>query len=183
MDGVVAVLEDITERVRAQEQSRASEERYHNFVEQSIEGIWMLAFDEPIPIDLPPEDQVRRIQTQGYVAEWNDALAKLYGLASSQELRGKRLLELYGGAASDVNFESTLKLVQSGYRASNRETQEMNSKGETVHFLNNAVGIIKGKHLVALRGTQRDVTDLKRAEQALEPVKLECARCWKQFRI
>jgi PAS domain S-box-containing protein len=158
----------VEERRQAEGTLRQSQERYRNFVEQSVEGIWMLAFDEPIPTDLSPEEQVRRIQTLGYVAECNDAIARMYGYTSSQELLGVRLLDLYGSPPSPANFQATLKLVQAGYRAANRETQEVTRQGETVHFLNNAVGVIRDGNLVALWGTQRDITDLKQAESQKE---------------
>ena len=99
-----------------------SEVRYRNFIEQSIDGIWRLTFDNPIPIELPAEEQVMLIQTTGYIAESNDAIARMYGYRSSQEFNGTRLLSLYGDSPSPVNFQSTLKLGQrvrrgQGYRS------------------------------------------------------------------
>jgi PAS domain S-box-containing protein len=145
-----------------------SQERYRNFIEHSFEGVWLLAFDEPIPLDLPAEEQVRRIQHSGYIAECNDALARMYGYHSRDELIGRRLLNLYGGAPNEQNTLATLALVRSGYRSSERETQEVNSRGEPVYFLNNAVGIFENNHLVGLWGVQRDVTTRRQAEQALQ---------------
>lgn len=143
------------------------EEEYRNFVEQSAEGIWRLAFDEPISVGLAPEEQVHLIQTRGYIAECNDALARMYGLPSSREMVGKRLLDLYGGQPSHTNFQSTLQLVRADYRSTDRLTEEINEKGERVYFLNNAVGIIKDGTLVGIWGTQRDLTERMRAEEAI----------------
>jgi PAS domain S-box-containing protein len=165
--GTLGIFWDVTERRRAEKALHESQERYRNFIEQSMEGIWRLEFDQPIPTDLPAEEQVRRIQTTGYVAECNDAVARVYGYASSREFVGTRLLTLYGGSSSEINAQSTLELVQAGYRAANRETHEVTRTGETVYFLNNGVGIIQDQKLQALWGTRRDITELKRAEQAL----------------
>jgi PAS domain S-box-containing protein len=159
-------VEDITARKQAEEALRQSQERYANFVEQSLEGIWMLAFDEPIPLNLPIEEQARRLQALGYVAECNDAMARMYGYASSRELHGVRLEQLYGNWG-EINFEATLKLAQSGYRAGNRETREVTKTGDTIYLLNSAVGIIQNEQLMALWGTQQDITALKQAEQAI----------------
>ena len=166
-DGVVATVEDITTQTQIEEQLRASEEQYRNFVEQSVEGIWRLVFDEPIPIDLPSDEQVRRMHMTAYVAECNDSLAKMYGLEKRQDLVGRRLTAFYG---EQVNAENTLAsrlLVESDYRGANRETREVNDRGEVVYFLNNAVGTVKDGCLVEVWGTQRDITDRKLAEQAL----------------
>jgi PAS domain S-box-containing protein len=42
-----AMVEDITDRKRAQETLRASEERYRSFVANSSEGIWRFELDQP----------------------------------------------------------------------------------------------------------------------------------------
>jgi PAS domain S-box-containing protein len=147
---------------------RASEERYRNFVEQSMEGIWLLEFDQPIPVDLPPHEQVHLIHQTGYVAECNEALARMYGYTARTELLGRRLLELYGGKVPDENVQATLQLVTSDYRSGNRETQEMNQDDEPVYFLNNAVGVIRDRQLIGVWGSQRDITERKRVDRLLD---------------
>jgi PAS domain S-box-containing protein len=165
---ILSMFHDITDQKKAQLSLQASEEKYRNFIGQSIEGIWYLAFDEPIPTDLPAEEQVKLIYERGYIAECNDVLAQMYGFRSSAEICGVRLLDAEAGQSLDpMNFQATLKLVQEHYRSGNRETKEVTRHGDTLYFLNNAVGVIKDGFLEGLWGTQLDITALKNAEEAL----------------
>ncbi len=165
---VLAMFHDITEQQSSQLALESSEQKYRYFVEQSMEGIWFLAFDEPIPTSLPAEEQVKLIYQSGYISDSNDVLAQMYGYNSSAEIRGVRLLDLQaGGQVSEANYQATLKLVQEGYRSGNRETSEQTRSGKTVYFLNNAIGVIENDCLVGLWGTQLDITVLKNTEDAL----------------
>jgi PAS domain S-box-containing protein len=165
---VLTMFYDITEQKSYQHALESSEQKYRNFVEQSMEGIWFLAFDRPIPTRLPAEKQVELIYSSGYVADSNDMLAQMYGYKSSTEIRGARLLDLQtGGELSETNYQATLQLVRGGYRSGNRETREQTRDGKTLYFLNNAVGIIEEDCLVGLWGTQLDITVLKKTEDAL----------------
>ena len=161
---------ELEERVKKRtDELASSNRRYQNFIENSAEGIWLLSFYEPIPIDLPHEEQVDLIQKNGYVAECNQALANMYGYNSREEMIGKNLLDdLYGGQATDANTQATLKLACEGYRSSDRLTEEVSEKGERVYFLNNAVGEIHNGHLIGIWGVQRDVTKLKQIESERE---------------
>ena len=161
---------ELEERVKKRtDELASSNRRYQNFIENSAEGIWLLSFYEPIPIDLPHEEQVDLIQKNGYVAECNQALANMYGYNSRDEMIGKNLLDdLYGGQATDANTQATLKLAREGYRSSDRLTEEVSEKGERVYFLNNAVGEIHNGHLIGIWGVQRDVTKLKQIESERE---------------
>lgn len=147
---------------------KASEEKYRNFVETSIEGIYFLEFDEPISIHLPQEEQAERLYTMSRIVECNETLAHMYGYQSSDQVRGVRLLEIIGGEINDVNFRAAEQLVRSGYRASKLEIEEKTINGDTKYFLSNEVCVIDDDHIVGLWGTQLDVTDLRMARDALE---------------
>ena len=165
---VMTMFYDITEQQNTQLALEASEQKYRNFVEQSMEGIWFLSFDPPVPIRLPAEEQVKLIYQCGYISECNDVIVHMYGYHSIAEMRGVRLLDLQpGGQLSEINYQATLKLVKDGYRSANRETREQTRDGRTVYFLNNAVGVIEENCLVGLWGTQLDITVLKNTEDAL----------------
>jgi PAS domain S-box-containing protein len=165
---ILAMFYDITEQQETRLALQASEQKYRNFIEQSVEGIWFLALDEPISIRLPPEEQVRLIYERAYVAECNDTLARMYGYSSAAELVGTRLMALQRGSEVDpANFQATLQLVRENYRSANRETSEKTRDGKTVYFLNNATGVIKDGCLTGIWGTQLDITALKLIEDAL----------------
>ncbi len=165
---IMSMFYDITDEKNAQLALQASEEKYRNFVEQSMEGIWLLGFDQPIPTNLPAEEQVDLIYKYGYVSECNDVLAHMYGYSSGIEMQGVRLLNLQAGERlNEINYQATLKLVNEGYRSANRETWEIARDGKTVYFLNNAVGVIKDDYLVGVWGSQLDITTLKTTEDAL----------------
>ena len=74
---------DITKRRRAEQALRRSEENYRMFISQSSEGIFREEMDAPVSIDLPEEEFIHHILYDSYMAECNDALARMYGLTSS----------------------------------------------------------------------------------------------------
>lgn len=165
---VLSMFYDMTEQRKAQLALQSSEEKYRNFVETSVEGIWFLGFDEPIPTNLPPEEQVRLIHQTGYIQDCNESLAHMYGYASRAHLIGTRLIDLYGGTVSEINFQAMLQLVKAGYRGTDRETREVTLDGRIVYFLNASIGVIREGMLVGMWGTQLDITSLKQAQEALQ---------------
>lgn len=165
---VLAMFHDMTDQKRAEQALKASEEKYRNFVEQSMEGIWLLGFDQPVSLDLSPEQQTELIYKYGYIMECNDTAARMYGYHSNAEFRGTRITDIDSEQSPSAdNFDAILQLVKSGYRLANRQTKQKRLNGETVYFLNNAVGVIENNNLVGLWGTQLDITVLKGTEDAL----------------
>jgi PAS domain S-box-containing protein len=165
---IMSMFYDITEQKYIQLALEESEQKYRNFVEQSMEGIWFLTFDPPIPTSLPAEEQVELIYKRGYISECNDMLAHMYGYNSRAELLGAHVLHLtVDEELNEINYQATLKLVREEYRSGSRETEERTRDGKPVYFLNSAVGVLEEGYLLGLWGTQLDITALKTTEAAL----------------
>jgi diguanylate cyclase (GGDEF)-like protein/PAS domain S-box-containing protein len=145
---------------------RESEERYRSFIEQSTEGIWRFELEEPVLTNLGPDEQIERFYRQGYLAECNDVMARMYGYTLAQEIAGARLEDLLPCSNSE-NVQYLKDFVCSGYRLTDAESQEVDRYGRTKYFLNDLTGIVENGSLLRVWGTQRDVTERKQAEEKL----------------
>src|SRR5262249_45007739 len=118
----MAIVQDITERKQAEEALQKREESqklilesYRNFVARSSEGIFPQDLDVPISVDLPEDDLVHHILHDSYMAECNDAMARMYGLTSAQEFLGKRLTEILV-VDDPLNIQLTRDYIRSSFR-------------------------------------------------------------------
>ncbi len=159
-------MQDISERIQAQEMLRISEERYRNYVMLTSDGIYRIEPIEPISTHLSPQEQVEKFYTGGKLEEANDAFARMYGYKKGLELRGKGLLDFYGLGGREKNAEMLLEFIKSGYRITDAVTEEIDRYGNRVYFLNNIFGIVENGSLMRVWGTQRDITELRKAQEA-----------------
>src|SRR5919112_3941554 len=143
---------------------RESEERYRSFVEHSTEGIWRFELEEPIPTDLSPDEQVERFYRHGYLAECNDAMARMYGYTQAEEIVGARLGDLLPSSIPE-NVQYLKDFVRSRYRLADAESPEVDRHGNTKYFVYNLTGIIDNESLLRVWGTQRDITERKQGEE------------------
>ncbi len=165
--GVQGIARDISERRRLENELRESEERYRTFIEKSSEGIWRFEYSQPIPLDISIEEHIELVTKHCFLAECNDAMARMYGYVSADELKGKRLGEFL--VMSDAeNHEFLRSFVENGYRLEDGESHQVDAAGKDKYFLDSFVGIVEDDNLVSVWGTQRDVTDQKQAEEALQ---------------
>ena len=144
---------------------RKAEERYRAFVEQSSEAIWRIELSEPVSVDLPEDEQIALYYERAFLAEANDVFAQMYGFERAKEMIGMSLAVLM--PREPATFEHLRKYVRSRYRIGNSESHEVGNNGVRSIFLNNMTGIVENGMLVRVWGTQRDVTEQRRAEDDL----------------
>ncbi len=155
------------ERTRIDQALRKSEERYRAFVDQSSEGIWRLEIEKPIAVDLSEEEQIEELFRYGYLAECNNAMARLYGVPTANKIVGMRLNELFRdneGAGRDF-FNA---FIRSGYRLIEYEACRSTADGGKRCYLHNLIGTIEGSTLYHAWGIQRDITAKKDAENLMK---------------
>jgi PAS domain S-box-containing protein len=160
------------ERARALKVLKESDERYRAFIKNSSEAIWRFELEQPIPLSLSTDEQMEMMFKYAYLAECNEAMARMYGYASAGEIIGARLLDLM--VRSDPqNVAMLLKLADNGFRLTDFETHELDRYGNTKYFLNNMTAILENDAVVRAWGTQRDITEQKRAEGERERLSRE----------
>lgn len=153
-------------RKGTEEALRESEERYRAFLSQSSEGIWRYEVEQPIPLDLPVDEQIELCYRHAYLAECNDAMARMYGFSRAAELVGARLGDLMPHS-DPRSIEHLRAFAAAGHRMVDAESHEVAKDGSERYFLNNMIAVIEHGKVARVWGTQRDITERKRAEDAL----------------
>lgn len=164
---MLGISQDVTSLKAVNISLHEARERYRMFIHQSSEGIWR--FETPVPpdISMSPGEMVSYFAENGFLAECNDAYARMFGFSSATEITGTPLREMLPADKGD-NLAFFHAFIESGYNLKDVETREYDKEGNARYFLNNLVGIIEDNKLLRVWGTQRDITAEKAALVALK---------------
>ncbi|MHC4535771.1 MAG: PAS domain S-box protein [Planctomycetota bacterium] len=139
---ILSVLRDITDRKKAEDALKTSDLRFRSLIEHTTDAVFCYEYDPPIPTDLPIEQQLKLLY-DGVLVECNDVCAKSYGAQWEDEVVGRKL------------------------RIENGEGIEKLKDGTERYYLNNGHGVIEDGKLLRVWGSFRDITEQKKAKEAL----------------
>ena len=151
------------ERQQAYMSFLQSEQRHLAFIARSPDAMWRIEFEVPIPINLPPEQQIDKIYQYGHLAECNDAMARLFGLQTAEQLTGRRFRDLEAPYAP-CSRDDLRSAILSQYRLATVETTPLDEAGNRRYLSRSQWGIVENGELLRMWGTIRDVTELSRAK-------------------
>jgi signal transduction histidine kinase len=181
--GVIVSAVDVTDQVEAKNKFeedkkilhdtasalKRSEERYQNYMSQSTEGIWRIELEKAVSVSLSVEDQIEYFYRYAYLAECNDAMAKMYGYEKAKDIVDKRLDEFL--PRNKDSFEYLKYFIESGYRLEGTESIEKDRNGNTIYFLNNLVGVAQNGFVIRAWGSQIDISEKKKIEEQVKLAK------------
>ena len=144
---VMGFAQDITERKRAEEVLRESEERYRGLFENSIEGVFTA-------------------DITNHFTSVNKALEEITGY-SQEEFSGMNYREFVSPEVAEVLFQQYTRLFKTGEPIRNLVYDLVRKNGER-RWVEGYVNLIKKENEVAgFQGTIRDITERKRTEEKL----------------
>jgi len=154
------------QRMQSEAALREGAERYHAFIAQNPDAMWRIELEKPIPTSLPDQEQIEQLYRYGYLAECNDALARLLGYERADQLIGAGFEELARHADRRLP-EQIRTAIHSGYQFNTIQAEVLGPDGTRRHRLRSSWGVVEDGMLVRIWGTVRDITELRRAEEAL----------------
>ena len=159
----------IEENLQQKHDLETSSLRYNYFVEHTNEGFFRMESTQPIPTSLPSEIQIQQMFKYMYVAECNEIFARSYGYNKAADIIGFSFKELIHGRNTHTeNLKALTYFIEANYQITDANTVTLNKQGEECFYLNNSIGIVENNNLIAFWGTQRDITEKKKIEIALE---------------
>ena len=153
------------ERQQVRQALLASQRRYRAFIERSVESLFRVEFEPPVPLDLAVEEVLDRVFRNGRIAELNDRAAQMAGLRSARELLGSRLTDLPALARELDRFRDQ---IRDGLHARSYPVQSLDADGKMHWYERTVIPIRENGCLLRVWGVARDLTAQQHARKALE---------------
>ncbi|KMQ51701.1 signal transduction histidine kinase [Chitinispirillum alkaliphilum] len=163
---LVLKSKDVTQAFETERALMMCKERFESLMKHTTEGFYVLDFPEPIPTDTPIDKQLDQIYSS-VIVECNDAMARMYGFRSRENILGKSLEQMHGSRQNPENVAFIKKWIRRDYSIHAAVSSEKDREGNVVWFSNSVKGITDDGFLTGAWGSQVDITDVKRAEQKL----------------
>jgi PAS domain S-box-containing protein len=149
-DGVPSgqiVVRDITERIRADERIKESEEKYRRFFEDDLTGDSITTPD-------------------GRILTCNDAFVRMFGFSSNEEARKSNILDTYEFPEDRTGF---LEHLRREGKLENYGRTRRRKDGSLIHVIENVTGRFdENGELTEIWGYQYDNSEQHRAEEELK---------------
>jgi len=164
---MLETFSDISELKRIKERLKLSENRFAYYIEQSAEGVSYLELAEPMDLSLPADKQLGILMNQSILVECNESFASMYGFSSIEEIQNRPIRELFPESMDGNRRVRLLSFIESGYSLSNFETIEKSDDESDMYFIYNAFGVIHNNLLFGIWSSQRNITEIRQATEAL----------------
>jgi len=125
--------------------------RWYDFLKLSPFLMWYAEAHPPIPIDLPEQEQFRRIAQNMRIVECNDSFARINGYETGTDLTNLHLKEVYAEGSKGI-YEMTIQLIRSGYRLADWLLTADPVEGPQQRSIAHVVGQVEGGYLTGLWG-------------------------------
>lgn len=159
------ISEDVTEKRELEIKLTESDQRYKEFINQSIDAVYRMELRKPIDINEPLEKIVKHFFNYGYIAECNEAMAKIYAQRKASDLiglSGKEISKSIDEYRKKYNFDNFIK---NGFKLINDESKLVDPEGNERYILDNLFGIIEDGKLIRVWGIKRDITEIRMIEE------------------